>query len=170
MNPILARLERISLFGKLKNDKPALEKIAALIHSKTYPPRTYIIREGEKGNAMFILNQGTVLVEKSTLSHDRFTVANLKDDMDVFFGEMALMDDDVRSASVFAATTVECYVIRKADFEQLCETNPKIDYYVIREIAKSLAGRLRKTTTDSARLITALIHDDDESGLDEEHA
>jgi CRP-like cAMP-binding protein len=161
MNKIINRLERISLYKNLKKNPSALEKIAALIKTKTFKPNTYIIREGEKGDAMFILNQGAVRVEKNTLSKDKFTVVNLKDDMNVFFGEMALMDDDVRSASVFALTAAECYVIRKDDFERLCETNPQIGYYVIREIARSLAGRLRKTTTDSAALITALIHDEE---------
>lgn len=161
MSNITARLEKISLFAHLKADKTALEKIAALIKTRTYPPKSFIIHEGENGNAMYILNQGAVRVEKKTLSKDKFTVVNLRDDMNVFFGEMALMDDDVRSASVYAVTPVECFEIRKTDFERLCEANPKIGYYVCREIAKSLAGRLRKTTSDSATLIAALIHDDD---------
>jgi CRP/FNR family transcriptional regulator, cyclic AMP receptor protein len=161
MNSVINRLERISLFAHLKTDKTALEKIAALIKTRAFPPKSFIIHEGENGNAMYILNRGAVRVEKKTLSKDKFTVVNLMDDMNVFFGEMALMDDDVRSASVYAVTPVECYEIRKADFERLCEANPRIGYYVCREIAKSLAGRLRKTTSDSATLIAALIHDDD---------
>jgi CRP-like cAMP-binding protein len=161
MSTVISRLERLSLFASLKNDKAALEKIAAIIKTRAYPPKSFIIHEGESGNAMYILNQGAVRVEKKTLSRDKFTVVNLKDDMNVFFGEMALMDDDVRSASVYATTPVECYEIRKADFERLCEANPKIGFYVCREIARSLAGRLRKTTSDSATLIAALIHDDD---------
>lgn len=161
MNAIVSRLERISLFKNLKNDAAALEKVAALIQVKTFKPARYIIREGEQGDAMYILNRGEVRVEKNTLADDKYTVANLKDDMDIFFGEVALMDNDVRSASVFTVTTAECYVIRKEDFERLCESNPNIGYYVTREIAKSLASRLRKTTSDSVALIAALIHDDE---------
>ncbi len=161
MSKIVNRLERISLFKNLQDDPPALEKIAALIRAKTYSRGSCIIREGESGDAMYILNRGTVRVEKKTLYRDKYTVANLQDDQNVFFGEVALMDNDVRSASVFAITAVECYVIRKDDFERLCEANPRIGFYVIREIARSLAGRLRKTTTDSATLIAALIHDDE---------
>jgi CRP/FNR family transcriptional regulator, cyclic AMP receptor protein len=161
MKEILNRLARISLFSHLQGDKSAMEKIGALIRTETFKPGACIIREGQHGNAMYILNRGAVRVEKQTLSRDRFTVANLKDDMNVFFGEVALMDNDVRSASVFALTAVECYVIRQDDFERLCEANPKIGYYVIREIAKSLAGRLRKTTADSVQLIAAIVHDDE---------
>jgi CRP-like cAMP-binding protein len=163
MNEIIRRLESISLFQHLKADGPALEKIAALIRPETFPADSYIIREGENGNAMYILNRGTVRVEKRTLADDHYTVVNLKDDMNVFFGEVALMDNDTRSASVFATTAVECYVVRKADFERLCEADPRIGYYVVREIAKSLASRLRKTTADSVALIAALVHDDDDA-------
>jgi CRP-like cAMP-binding protein len=161
MNAIVSRLERISLFKHVKQDAAALDKIAALIRVKAFKPGSYIIREGEEGNAMYILNQGAVRVEKKTLAEDKYTVANLKDDMNIFFGEIALMDNDVRSASVFAVTGVECYVIRKDDFERLCESNPMIGYCVTREIAKSLASRLRKTTADSVTLIAALIHGDE---------
>lgn len=165
MSEIIRRLMQISLFERFAGDRAALEKIAALIRTRAYPPSRYILREGESGADMFILNQGAVRVEKRTLANDKFTVVNLKDDMNVFFGEMALLDDDVRSASVFAVTDVECYVIRKADFERLCETHPEIGYGVMREIARSLAGRLRKTTADSATLIAALIHADDPAGM-----
>ncbi len=161
MNELIRRLESISVFAKLKNDTVALSKLAALMKRQSFKPNTYILHEGDAGNSMYVLHRGAVRVEKKTLSKDKFTVVNLKDDMNVFFGEMALMDDDVRSASVYALTAVECYVVRKVDFEQLCETDPKIGYAVTREIAKSLASRLRKTTSDSARLIAALIHDDE---------
>jgi CRP/FNR family transcriptional regulator, cyclic AMP receptor protein len=161
MKDTISRLEGISLFSHLKHDRTALEKIAALIRVQTFKPGSCIICEGKSGDAMYILNRGSVRVEKRTLADDRYTVVNLKDDMNAFFGEMALMDDDVRSASVFAITPAECYVIRNDDFKRLCEADPKIGYVVVREIAKSLAGRLRKTTADSATLIAAIIHDDE---------
>ena len=69
MSNILSRLQSLSLFKSLKNDKRALEKIAALIRTKTFKPESYIIREGENGDAMYILNQGAVRVEKNTLLH-----------------------------------------------------------------------------------------------------
>jgi CRP/FNR family transcriptional regulator, cyclic AMP receptor protein len=161
MSSVVDRLRHLSLFKHLQDDRGALEKIAALIRTQTFPPRTYIIREGERGDAMFILNRGAVRVEKNTLSRDPFVVVNLDDKMNAFFGEVALMDDDLRSASVCALTSVECFVLRKHDFERLCAADPKIGFYVVREIARSLASRLRKTTSDNATLIAALIHDDE---------
>ncbi|MEW6515343.1 MAG: cyclic nucleotide-binding domain-containing protein [candidate division FCPU426 bacterium] len=161
MSTVVDRLRQITLFKQLKDDPGALAKVAALIRTQAFPPGHCIIREGERGDAMYILNRGSVRVEKKTLAKDPFVVANLTDDMNAFFGEVALMDDDLRSASVCALTRVECFVLRKRDFERLCADNPKIGFYVVREIARSLAGRLRKTTADNATLIAALIHVDE---------
>jgi CRP/FNR family transcriptional regulator, cyclic AMP receptor protein len=161
MKDIIRRLERISLFANLKQDPDALARIAALMRVRSFAPGSTILREGESGDSMFILHRGALRVEKRTMSSDRFTVRNLKDDMDVFFGEIALMDDDVRSASVIATTAVQCYEMRKTDFERLCAADPRIGYAVVREIARSLAARLRKTTVDNVTLVAALIHDDD---------
>jgi CRP/FNR family transcriptional regulator, cyclic AMP receptor protein len=108
---------------------------------------------------MYILNSGSVKVEKFTLDKEKFTVVNLKDDMNVFFGEVALMDNDLRSASVYAITAIECFVIKKEDFEKLCDDNNTIGYYITKEIAKSLSLRLRRVTMDNVNLIAALIND-----------
>ncbi len=157
---IIERIENVSLFTCIKEDKEALQKIADIIKTEKYPANTYIIKEGETGDKMFILNKGKVRVEKSTLSNDNFTVVNLNDDMNAFFGDIALMDNDVRSASVYTVTDTECYVIKKDDFDKLCESNYKIGYYIIKEIAKSLSTNLRKMTVDRANLIHALVSDD----------
>jgi CRP/FNR family transcriptional regulator, cyclic AMP receptor protein len=157
------RLETISIFAAFKNDRPTLDKIAAIMRVEHFPQDAYIIKEGDDGDVMYILNKGTVRIEKKTLANDKFTVVNLRDDMNIFFGEVALMDNDVRSASVYAITPVECFSIRKSDFERVADADPRIGYYVIKEIVKSLSGRLRKTTQDSVNLIAALISDESES-------
>lgn len=157
---IIERLQTISLFSEIKNNSAALEKVAATIKVEKFAPNTYIIREGETGDKMYILNKGTVRIEKSTLDKDTFTLVNLRDTMNVFFGEVALMDSDVRSASIITLVPTECYVIKKSDFDKLCESHPEIGYYIVKEVAILLSGRLRKTTQDNVNLIGALVSDD----------
>ncbi|MFH1538713.1 MAG: cyclic nucleotide-binding domain-containing protein, partial [bacterium] len=81
----------------------------------------------------------------------------LEDFMNVFFGEMALIDDDVRSASVLADTDCECFVIKKSDFQKLADENHMIGYFVTQEIAKILSSRLRKAGEDTITLFEALV-------------
>lgn len=157
---IINRLTRISLFARFREDEAVLKQIAAIISAEKFKAGAYILREGEEGDKMYILNKGEVRVEKKTLAGDPFTVMNLRDDMNVFFGEVALMDNDLRSASIRALTETECYVLRKTDFEKFCEENTRAGYYIIRAIAKSLAMRMRKVTSDNINLIDALVADE----------
>ncbi len=160
MKDIIIRLQKISLFSSIKNNEDALNKIAKIIKIENFSQSNTIIKEGDIGDKMYILNRGEVKIEKKTLSNDQFTVVILKQDQNVFFGEIALMDNDLRSASVIAMTDIECYTIKKDDFEDLCKNNPEIGYHIIKEMAKSLSVRIRKATLDNANLIEALVSDE----------
>jgi CRP/FNR family transcriptional regulator, cyclic AMP receptor protein len=156
------KIKKISLFGSFKDDEQALTKIEEIINEKKYQPDNYIIKEGETGTTMYILSKGIVRVEKKTLHGDSYPVVNLSADMNVFFGELALLDNDHRSASVITLSETECYEISKNDFDALCQNDPYLGYMIMREIAKSLAGKLRKTTRDNLVLIEALCSQDSE--------
>jgi len=156
---ISEKLRHISLFVKFKDDDTSLEKIRGIITLRTFRTGDYIIKEGDKGDEMYILSSGRVSIEKRTLKDDSYTVVKLTDQMNVFFGELALMDDDVRSASVIAETDCECMVINKTDFDQLGDGDCRVGLYVTREIAKILAGRLRNASRDNITLFEALVNE-----------
>ena len=151
------KLKKISIFKKFSEDNIALEKLSGIIRVVKFPKSAFIIKEGEQGDEMFILNVGRVSIEKRTLQDESYTVVELTDDMHVFFGELAMMDDDVRSASVVAVTDCECFKIKKADFEKLGDEDTKIGLYVTREVAKILSKRLRNANKDSITLFEALV-------------
>lgn len=155
--PIVSRLQQVSLFKEIKDNKDALEKIVSIITLRRFSHGDKIIKEGEQGDEMFILNEGKVRIEKKTLQDESYTVVSLSDEMNVFFGEQALMDNDFRSATVLAETDCECYVIKKADFDKLGDENPRIGLLITREITKILSGRLRKTNQDVITLFEALV-------------
>jgi len=160
---VIKRLKGISIFAEIKNKKNSLEQLSRIIKIEKFKPNSYIIKEGEYGDSMYILNKGTVNIVKKTLSNDSFVVDILHENRNVFFGEIALMDNELRSASVIARTPTECYVIKKKDFEKLCKNNPELGYYIIKEIAKSLSARLRKLSQDNVNLITAIIGNEKDS-------
>ncbi len=159
---IIERLKTISIFSDIKDNDSMLEKISGIITTENYKSGDCIIIEGEVGDKMYILNKGSVKIEKKTLYNDSFVVDILHDNMNVFFGEIALMDNDFRSATVAVVTDTECYVIKKDDFEKLCSENPEIGYFIIKQIAKSLALKFRKINSDNVNLINAIISDENE--------
>ncbi len=164
---ISAKLKQISIFLPLQDDEEKIAKLEEIISQKHFEAKKYIIKEGEIGNKMFILNKGTVLIEKKTALGDSFPVVKLSDDMNAFFGELALLDDDLRSASVYTLTEVECFVIEKNEFDLFCHNYPEIGFLIIREIAKSLARKLRSTTHDNMYLIGALCNEDSDLNMED---
>jgi CRP-like cAMP-binding protein len=112
---------------------------------------------------MYILNQGRVRIEKDTLEKERYTVATLTHKMNVFFGEIALMDNDIRSATVITETDCECYVIKQEDFENLGNQQPHIGLAITREIAKIICSRLRKSNQEYINLFEALVYEIEKS-------
>jgi CRP-like cAMP-binding protein len=63
-------------------------------------------------------------------------------------GELALIDASPRSATVLAHTKVECVSLSAADFEQLEINHPRIRVSILRNLAKTLARRLRKANIE----------------------
>lgn len=156
-------LKNIPLFNGLPDEK--LERIRTLIVEKVVEADTTIIKEGEKGNEMFILLDGEVEVSRTLLlkvaghgmnQHDK-SLIRFNGNHYAFFGEMALFDENSeRTASVIAKTKCALAVISQESFFQLAEADNEIGYYVLRNIAKIISVRLEKTTKDVLKLTTAL--------------
>jgi CRP-like cAMP-binding protein len=64
------------------------------------------------------------------------------------FGEMALIEGAPRSASIVADEAVTCYELSRDDFDQLMRDRPVIATQIMRNTARELARRLRRTTED----------------------
>ena len=105
-----------------------------------------------------------VKIHKRTPDQEPYTIVDLRDDEDVFFGELALMDKEVRSASVTAETDCEFLVIHRDNFIQLGEEDPRLGLLVTRAIARELSKRLRKANQDMVLLFEALVEQVAESG------
>ncbi|MGB7566867.1 MAG: cyclic nucleotide-binding domain-containing protein [Chitinivibrionales bacterium] len=158
------KLKNVSLFKEIKGDEESLRRIAELLATEHHEKGKPVISEGEDGDKLFIIKSGTVEIIKSTMQKDPYMVAKLSADMNVFFGEMALIDPDKRSASVVCATDCEFYVIKRDDFLELSAHYPAIGFAIFRELSKILCGRLRKANSDIICLFGALVEEVVESG------
>lgn len=105
-------LEEVPLLSTLK--APERAKIADALSSQKYPAGTYIIREGDPGDAFYLLESGEAEaykagVEKPVKHYER----------GAYFGELALLDDKPRQASVVAKTEVKLAKLDRAGFKRL---------------------------------------------------
>ena len=102
----------------------------------TFAPDSYIIKEGNIGTHMYIILNGEARVMKSGREGE-FELARLAPADS--FGEMALADNEARSASVIAVT--ECALVRIND--RAIDSRPDIGLKVYRNIARVVSTRLR---------------------------
>ena len=158
-NDVLAKLKQIPLFTEIKENSGFMDELLRISRIKNYSRGDCIIREGEVGDEMYIVLTGGVEIRKKTRAGDDYTVVRLRAEGNVFFGELALIDDDTRSATVIATEDSSFIVINKKSFLQLGNQYPQIGLPITRAISRRVASSLRKTTEDMLTLFDALVNE-----------
>ncbi len=124
-----------------------------------------IIREGEKGDFMFLLLEGNVEISQpltlpmSPGARDtrEKTFIRLSHESRPFIGEMSLIQPDIpRSANVKALTHCTIGFFKNSDLETLAENHPHIGAVIMKNIACKLANDLRTANQNVLKLTTAL--------------
>lgn len=156
---IRERIKKTPLFSDIRDNEEAIDQIVDISKAMKIPMGSTIIEEGALGSDMYILHSGEVEIKKVTRAGDQYTVVRLHADRNVFFGEMALIDNDRRSASVTTTTESILLKITKQDFFDLSVRSPDIALPITKSIARTLGMRLRKTTTDMLTIFDALVQE-----------
>jgi len=115
-------LAQTPLFAELTQDD--LEHLAETARIRTYQRAEVIVREGEPATGCFTIASGRVEVLKGAQGSPPVVLATLG--AGDFFGEMAVIDDHPRSATVRALDETECVAIRRADFLEILQRRPQI--------------------------------------------
>ncbi len=118
----LDELARTPIFAGLPRE--AFESVLATLGRRTVPEGEVIVREGERGDAMFVIVEGLVqIVRRSPIGFSRVVDEMGEGD---FFGEMALVSHAPRLATVIAETECELLELDRARFESLTQAHPSI--------------------------------------------
>ena len=135
------RLRRIPLFASL-GDEP-LAELARVFESQTINNGEYVFRQGESGQSFYVIARGTVEVVRAVDTPDEQVIAYLEDGD--FFGEMALLNDQRRNASVRSRGMTTLLRLDRRSFNQLLATVPEA-----RSIVETVAERRadRNATSD----------------------
>lgn len=156
---IIDRIRRIPIFQDISDDTVRLNKIADKLKVQKHKAGSAIITEGEEGDTLYILNSGSVRILRNTLSKEQFALVNLNADQNIFFGEIALIDDDKRSATVIALTDCETLTMTKKEFLDLCEEDTYIGFKITFQLALRLGASLRKSNRDLMTMYQALVEE-----------
>jgi len=121
-----------------------------------------IMQEGDAGEVMYIMCEGSVAITKRlTLelgeeAPREKVMVRFRAEEGVILGEMALIESDVRSATVTALTPCLMLELTKDRFFQILEAYPKIGVKILLRLAQSLSQRLRKNSNELVKVTTAL--------------
>jgi ABC-type multidrug transport system fused ATPase/permease subunit len=137
-------LRSIPLFAGL--DGEALALLSGQLTRARYEPGVDIVREGEHGESFFIVAEGRLDVVVGEAGHERR--ANVLEEGD-YFGELALLMDEPRSATVRTMAPTELYGLDRARFTTLLDREPRVRAAVL----DAVAGR-RLALTQAAGLPT----------------
>lgn len=148
-----AALRNIGLFGALPDT--ALEHLAAHLDILDVDPGTYIFREGDHGNCMYVVLQGDVEVLKKSKSGTDTRVAVLGPGD--WFGEMAVIDVQARSASVMTASPGRLIKISAPDLDRLYRFDVKSYSLIVLNVAREMSRRLRVADGILADLIANVV-------------
>jgi CRP/FNR family cyclic AMP-dependent transcriptional regulator len=131
-NPLsrLPALRRVPIFGGLA--KATLLEVARRVMEVAHPAGTTLVREGDPGDALCIIVEGTVEVIKDGRGVAQMTGGD-------FFGEISLIDGKPRSATVVAVEDTVLLMLGSSDFQELLNIP-----LVARAALESVAQRLRE--------------------------
>ena len=128
---LVAKLRAIPIFTDL--DDQALVRVGAVVTEFEAPAGHVLTQPGQEGSGMFILEEGSVVVELPrggtvTLGPGEF------------FGELAILAEGVtRTARVRAASRVRCLAVARRDFRAILEAEPDIAVAMLPVLARRIA-------------------------------
>ena len=128
----------IPLFSDLS--KNAFIQLMEQMTMHTVAPGAYIIREGEVGHSFFIISHGRVKVSKLTESGEQMVLAQLEDN--ALFGEMALLSNSPRNASIIAEEETTVFEVSKEVLDKVCENYVSVRHVLVKFYKQRLLSNL----------------------------
>ena len=146
MTPALPKdaefLKKIPIFQDLTNEE--IWVLANFFEGKDYVADIKIVKEGEKGDRLFVIESGNVAVTRSNdKGEDIFITALQTGD---YFGEAALFDDVQRIANIKTTLPTRAHSIDKSHFDTYLKENPVAANRILYRMLKQVFLRLKQTS------------------------
>ncbi len=129
-------LNQVYLFSELAPaDTNALTEHT---HTRSYPANSILINEGDNTDSLYVILEGEVKAYACDET-GKEVILNILRAGD-YFGELSLVDDEPRSASVMTLTATKVMIISKANFKQCLSDNSELAFNLIRALTKQVRG------------------------------
>jgi CRP-like cAMP-binding protein len=121
-------LKRVPIFHDL--DDRELERIAASMKERTFRSGDRVTTEGQGGVGFFVIESGEAIVTIGGEERRRLGAGD-------YFGEVALLTDSPRTATITAETDLRCYGMTSWDFKPLVESHGSIAWKLLQAMSKT---------------------------------
>lgn len=144
----LSVLQKATIFNGLSFKE--IELMAGSMRFCCFDSGEALVNEGKEGDELFIIIDGTVTVSVRSDNKDIELIRLSPGD---FFGEMAMLEQETRSATCRAAEPTECFVLKSDDFSKLIVEEPKTAISILKNMLVTTSGRLLKTDSVASQII-----------------
>ena len=142
-------LSQVTLFQEL--DASALSALAPLLTKEKFSAGSVIFRELEESDAMYIVEQGSVVISKHV--RDAVDIVLTRFQRGDFFGEMGLFDTAPRSASANVESDSLLWRMNRAEFHHIFSRHPEIAAKICYRLVNVFVERLRATNEQTREAI-----------------
>jgi CRP-like cAMP-binding protein len=134
--PSVELLQRVPLFAEL--DSRELKRLSGSFKERTFEAGQSVATEGEGAAGFFVIESGEAVVKVHGEERGRLGPGD-------YFGDIAMIDQGDRTASIEAESELKCYGLTFWDFRPLVESDARIAWPLLQAMAK----RLRAAESDS---------------------
>ena len=146
-------LSRVPLFAELEQGE--LERISRVAVPRTFPGGTRVFHEGDHSDACYIVRSGVFRVTREHPDGRAITLASLG--VGDFFGELAMLDGEVRSASVEALDEGELLALPASDVRGLLKRNPEIALKLVFALVRRLRAANERISRQSFQTVPGRV-------------
>ena len=133
-------LKSVELFKNLNDDE--IEIVSKELKKKDFDTNTKVFDEKSTGDELYIIKKGKVEI---TLVRDESILVLAELGVYSFFGEMAVLTEKERSASVTTVEPSSFYILKRNNLLSLIDTHPSIAAKIFKSLAEVLSDRISKT-------------------------
>ncbi len=140
MSEIIEQLKKVPLFESLSDEE--LEAVGQVVKLKSFPKNTILFSEGDESDSFYVICEGRVNVGINDEEGKEIILSRLGPNE--YFGEMALMDGEPRSAFVMTKDACRMMIISKSDFKKILSSKHEVMLNLLKELQRRLREANKK--------------------------
>jgi uncharacterized membrane protein len=150
-------IRSVPLFASLSDE--AAQEVYTLLQSRNVPSGTLLFRAGDVGDSLYLIDGGRVRISVADEDEKEIVLAELREGD--FFGEMAIIDGQQRSADATVLEDARLYVLDRDDFLRFVNNNPAVAL----QLLSATFQRLRRTDRMLQQRVSRNVNDEQDKRM-----